>query len=75
MAHSAALTDLTYLTESQDLPTLAVLAVRAAATIAKWNERHVTRKTLKTLPYHLLDDVGITPEMARREAGRRFWQS
>ena len=75
MAHSAALTDLRYLSQSQDLPTLAILAVRTAATIAKWNERRVTRKALQTLPFHLLDDIGLSPEMAHREARRWFWQS
>lgn len=74
MAQSATLTDLTYLSQSQALPTLAVLAVRVAATVAKWAERQNTRKALKSLPFYALEDVGLSPDMARREAGRWFWQ-
>lgn len=74
MAHAAALTDLRYLSQSHDLPTLAVVAVRSAAIIAKWNERNTTRKALKQLPPHLLEDIGLSYEMAHHEARRRFWQ-
>ena len=31
------------------------------------------RKTLSELDAHLLNDIGVTPEMAKNEANRPFW--
>ena len=42
--------------------------------IALWHRNRRTRRTLAQLPPALLDDIGITPFEARREAARPFWQ-
>ena len=42
--------------------------------IAFWLSRARQRRTLSELDERLLDDVGIDPHSARREAEKRFWQ-
>jgi len=39
-----------------------------------WRHRHVTRRELRGLPPHMLRDIGLTPEDARREADKPFWR-
>jgi len=36
----------------------------------RWNQR----QDLRALDDHLLRDIGITREQARREAGKPFWK-
>lgn len=42
--------------------------------IVAWNARRRQRQALAELDQHLLDDVGLTREQARREAGKPFWR-
>lgn len=65
---------LIYLRENNALPIVSVLAVEFAVTVSKWTTRHRTRKALSQLSARDLDDVGLTPMQARREAARMFWQ-
>lgn len=37
-------------------------------------ERHHTRRQLRDLDARLLDDVGISPHQAEREARKPFWR-
>lgn len=38
-----------------------------------WATRRRTRRDLDELSDHQLDDIGVTREQARREAGKWFW--
>lgn len=65
---------LAYLGRAQYVPTLAVLAVEAAAHVSLWATRRQTRRALKDLSDWQLKDVGLTPLEAHREASKAFWQ-
>jgi uncharacterized protein YjiS (DUF1127 family) len=43
-------------------------------TVAVWIVRRRQRQALAELDEHLLDDVGLSREQARREAARPFWK-
>ncbi len=45
-----------------------------AATLKLWYQRARQRRRLAQLDEHLLRDIGITPEQARREARKPFWR-
>ncbi|HHI75921.1 MAG TPA: DUF1127 domain-containing protein [Gammaproteobacteria bacterium] len=47
---------------------------QAAATLKLWYQRARQRRRLAQLDEHLLRDIGITPEQARREARKPFWR-
>jgi len=43
----------------------------------EWQERHRLRRDLRRLlraAPHMVDDIGVTPGEARREAAKPFWQ-
>jgi uncharacterized protein YjiS (DUF1127 family) len=65
---------LIYLRENNALPIVSVLAVEFAVTMSKWTTRQRTRRALSQLTKRDLEDVGLTPMQARREAARMFWQ-
>lgn len=44
------------------------------STIAVWIVRRRQRQALAELDEHLLNDVGLSREQARREAARPFWK-
>jgi uncharacterized protein YjiS (DUF1127 family) len=73
MTHDQADTPLRYLA-GRHLPPLSVAALRMVVLIAKWEERHQTRKALNHLDAHLLDDVGLSRADVRRELNRQVWQ-
>ncbi len=50
-------------------------AIHLADTIVTWNDRYNTRRPLRTMPYALLEDIGITPEQAKLEAAKPFWRA
>jgi uncharacterized protein YjiS (DUF1127 family) len=50
------------------------MARAAGETITAWAIRHGTRRALAELERHRLLDIGKTPEEARREAAKPFWQ-
>lgn len=41
--------------------------------VKRWWRNYRTRKQLKDLPTHLLDDIGLTKEQAHQESIRHFW--
>lgn len=49
-------------------------ALRPERGIALWLARRRERHVLAELSPHLLRDIGLTPEDARREAARPFWR-
>ncbi|WP_146345363.1 DUF1127 domain-containing protein [Falsiphaeobacter marinintestinus] len=63
------------LTTSPRLPLIAAVAIRFASVVTEWEHNRRTRHVLKHLDNHMLEDVGLTPAEARREAARPFWQS
>ena len=73
MTHDQTHTALGYLS-ARPLPPLTVVALRMVVLVAKWEERRQTRKALKHLEAHLLDDVGLSRGDVSRELNRRFWQ-
>lgn len=77
MTHSQQLVaqNLKYLTNSRHVPLGAVLAVQAAVILSKWATRRRTRLALSQLSDAQLEDVGLTPAEASREARRAFWQA
>lgn len=64
-----ALIDLT-----QPLPPFSALVVKVAVALVTWETRARTRKHLAKLDDHLLEDIGLSPRDAKREADRRFYQ-
>ncbi|MEM9580494.1 MAG: DUF1127 domain-containing protein [Pseudomonadota bacterium] len=67
--------ELIFLSSRQRLPAITVILVRAAVTWANWRMHARTRKSLKHLDAHLLDDVGLSSHQARREAQKPFWMT
>ena len=74
MAQAVARKDLGYLIGHAPLPAASVLALRVAVLFAKWDTHRRTRRDLASLEPHLLRDIGLTPDEARIEANRPFWQ-
>ena len=66
---------LAYLGQARGVPALAFVAVEFAACVSKWALRRQTRRTLTQLTVWQLNDVGLTPLEARREASKAFWQA
>lgn len=56
------------------MPVLSRVAFDLAFTIAKWQMRSATRKSLQKLDSHLLHDIGLEPGEAQCESTRRFWE-
>lgn len=57
------------------LPPLSRLLVSFAVTVAMWELRHRTRKSLGALTPHLLADIGLDLTTAQTEAVKRFWHA
>lgn len=64
---------LDYLNNARSLPAAAQVAVEIAAILGKWAERRHTRAALRQLTAAQLDDVGLSPRAAQREASKPFW--
>lgn len=62
------------LNSQAELPTLARICVTAAVIVTKWDMNWRTRKALGRLEPYELDDIGLSPLEARREANKRFYQ-
>lgn len=56
------------------LTPFASVALKVVVAIAKWEVNKRTRIQLKHLDDHLLDDIGVTRDLADKEATRPFWQ-
>lgn len=55
------------------LPPLSRLALAMALTVVEWEHRRRTRLAVARLDDHLLNDIGLDPARARREALKPFW--
>lgn len=73
--HRIRLDRLSYLATQAPLPLPAEIALRVAVTVTKWTTRARTRRALRRLEPHRLEDVGLTPEEAWRESALPFWIS
>jgi uncharacterized protein YjiS (DUF1127 family) len=47
----------------------------ASDTLARWLAAARSRRSLEELDEHVLRDIGLTREEARREARKFFWQA
>jgi uncharacterized protein YjiS (DUF1127 family) len=56
------------------LPLIASLAVKFAVVATKWDRHRKSRRSLKYLEPHLLDDIGLDRLSAQAEASKPFWQ-
>lgn len=56
------------------LTPFASVALKVVVAIARWESNLRTRTQLKHLDDHLLDDIGVTRDLADKEATRPFWQ-
>ena len=65
---------LALLNSQAQLPTLARVAVTVAVLATKWDMNWRTRKALSRLDPHELDDIGLSPRDADREANKAFYQ-
>lgn len=74
MAQPALKPALSLLDAAPTVPALAGVAVRFAAALTKWGQRHSTRNELRHLSDFQLYDIGIDREAARAEIEKRFWQ-
>jgi uncharacterized protein YjiS (DUF1127 family) len=77
MTQTAILTNdaLAVLNASRSMPFMAVLSVKFAASVTLWVTRSHSRRALQQLEPWQLRDVGLTPEAARTEARKVFWQA
>lgn len=57
------------------LPPLSRLLVTLALTVAAWELRHRTRKSLGHLDADRLADIGCDPMTAETEAAKPFWRA
>ena len=62
------------LNEAPSLPLLAQFAVVLAGVVTKWRTNARTRNQLSLLSDHHLRDIGLTREVATREAQLPFWK-
>ncbi|MEP2704708.1 MAG: DUF1127 domain-containing protein [Roseibium sp.] len=46
---------------------------RFVSLIMRWSQTAKSRRQLSELTYAELKDIGVTPDQARREAARPFW--
>ena len=69
------LSQLTQTAATQPLPLFAQWAIAFAATVTLWERRAKTRRALADLDQARLQDVGISPEEARDEIRKRYWNA
>ncbi|TNF19507.1 MAG: DUF1127 domain-containing protein [Rhodobacteraceae bacterium] len=75
MAHSHQTPAQAYgFSDGRPLSPIASVAQKLVAALARWEVNLRTRNQLKYLDDYLLDDIGVTRDLARKEATRPFWQ-
>ncbi len=47
---------------------------RSLKKISQWNQKNSSRELLRTLPDHILRDIGISRMDALIESDKKFWQ-
>ena len=77
MTHAAILTNdaLAILNSTRSLPLLAVVSIKFSVCLTKWATRRRKRLSLQHLEAWQLQDVGLTPEAAHREARSVLWKA
>jgi len=45
------------------------------ATVHTWRRRNCARSSIRGMDEHMLHDIGLTPEQARRETHKPFWRA
>lgn len=56
------------------LPPVAAAVFALAVTVLKWEQRRQTRRALKRLDAHMLNDIGLSKYAAEAEADKAFWE-
>ena len=74
MSHALQTAQINLLNAQANLPVIAGLAVKFAVVVTKWDMRRKTRRSLKGLEPHLLNDIGLDRFSAQAEATKPFWQ-
>lgn len=59
---------------NRPLPPVAAAVFALAVTVLKWEQRQQTRRALKHLDPHMLNDIGLSARAAQAEASKAFWQ-
>lgn len=75
MSHALHPAQIAILSREQPLPALATWAVVFAVLVTKWDMRIRTRRALRRLEAHELDDIGMTAAQASAQAHRPFWKA
>ncbi len=65
---------LALLNDQARLPPVAHVLIALAVMVTKWDRYRRTRKALNGLEQHLLEDVGLTRDVAYNEARKPFWK-
>ncbi|MCJ7872230.1 DUF1127 domain-containing protein [Marinovum sp. 2_MG-2023] len=60
--------------DGRTLTPFTTVALKIVVAIAKWEANRRSRNHLKQLSDHLLDDIGVTRDMAAKEVVRPFWR-
>ncbi|MGJ8612442.1 MAG: DUF1127 domain-containing protein [Octadecabacter sp.] len=68
-------TQMQILNNAQHLPMVARWSMAFAVTVTKWDTNYRTRKHLRNMPAHMLNDIGLDTATARAEASKPFWQA
>ena len=74
MSQALHLAQLRVLQSQQRLPTAAQVFIHFALVVTKWDIKRRTRKDLRHLDDHVLDDIGLTREQATTESHKPFWK-
>ena len=69
-----AIPSLAYLSSRPALPVVAQVCVGVAVLATKWSLRRRTRKHLRTLPDHILQDIGKSRAEAHYQGTLPFWR-
>ncbi|KJZ20210.1 DUF1127 domain-containing protein [Loktanella sp. S4079] len=75
MSHALPAAQFAALSSQPTLPLLAIVAVRFAVAVTKWDVRRKTRRHLRNMPPYLLNDIGLDAYTASTEAAKPFWQA
>ncbi len=64
----------THTTALRALPPVARVLNTLTVLVAKWKNRHTTRRALRDLDPHLLRDIGVPEHLAHVEGTKPFWR-
>lgn len=63
------------LSRAQALPPVSRLVLMLAQTVVTWDLRRQGRRALRRLDDHLLNDIGLAPDLASTEGAKPFWRA